>query len=167
MLTEITVALGQIRDARDYTTNLLRDLAPDDWFRTPHDSPTHIAWQVGHLAMAQYRLLLERIRGHRASDDDLISPEFLKQFGKDSVPEFEPAKNPSIATIRATFDRVYEQALRELPEVADDQWSTEPVRPHRLFTTKLGSILWCSRHDMLHAGQIGLLRRLLGRQPQW
>ena len=167
MLPEVAVALDQIHAARLYTQGLLDDLAPDDWFRQPTEGVTHIAWQIGHLAMAQYRLAIVGVRGHRSLDDDLISPDFLKRFGKDSVPEHDPAKNPSPEAIRQVFDRVFQQAIDEIPEVPNPQWSTEPLRPHPLFDTKLGSLLWCSRHEMVHAGQIGLLRRLLGRRPQW
>ncbi len=39
-----------------------------------------IAWQVGHLAMAEYRLALERIRGPQPQDAGLISEEFLRLF---------------------------------------------------------------------------------------
>ena len=42
-----------------------------------------------------------------------------------------------------------------------------PHKPHRLFHTRLGSLLWCSRHEMVHAGQIALLRRMIGRKPLW
>ncbi len=39
---------------------------------------------------------------------------------------------------------------------------TAPPPAHPAFTTKLGALLYCARHEALHAGQIGLLRRLLG-----
>ena len=29
------------------------------------------------------------------------------------------------------------------------------------------SLLWCAHHEMVHAGQIGLLRRYLGFAPVW
>jgi hypothetical protein len=37
--------------------------------------------------------------------------------------------------------------------------------PFAGFPTKFGSLLFCSHHEMLHAGQIGLLRRLTGKLP--
>jgi hypothetical protein len=40
-------------------------------------------------------------------------------------------------------------------------------RVHRIANTRLRSIQWCSQHELIHAGQIGLLRRLLGQEPQW
>jgi hypothetical protein len=37
--------------------------------------------------------------------------------------------------------------------------------PYAAFATKFGGLLFCSHHEMLHAGQIGLLRRLIGKAP--
>jgi hypothetical protein len=37
--------------------------------------------------------------------------------------------------------------------------------PHPMFSTKLGALMFCPFHEMLHAGQIGLLRRLFGNAP--
>lgn len=39
--------------------------------------------------------------------------------------------------------------------------------PLPLAKTKMESLLWCAHHEMLHAGQIGLLRRQLGYAPLW
>jgi uncharacterized damage-inducible protein DinB len=36
-----------------------------------------------------------------------------------------------------------------------------------LAQTKRASLLWCAQHELVHAGQIGLLRRLLGYPPLW
>ncbi|HEX4131488.1 MAG TPA: DinB family protein [Pirellulales bacterium] len=167
MLPEVQVAVGEIKAAREYTLRLLETIDPGSWFRRPDEVVTHVAWQAGHLAMAQYRLGLERIRGHRPEDDELISPEFLAHYGKSSAPEPDPAKNPQPDEIMLVLSRVYFQTLREAPELPDDQWHTAALKPHPLFTTKLGSLLWCARHEMLHAGQIGLLRRLHGHEPLW
>jgi uncharacterized damage-inducible protein DinB len=44
----------------------------------------------------------------------------------------------------------------------------EPVlTPHSLVKTKFEALLWCAQHEGVHAGQIGLLRRLLGYPPVW
>jgi uncharacterized damage-inducible protein DinB len=44
--------------------------------------------------------------------------------------------------------------------------SADPVpHPSPFAKTKLTALFWCSHHEMLHAGQIGLLRRQLGHPP--
>src|SRR5437764_224555 len=66
MSPRLQVAWNEIQAARQYTLRLLDDLTQDEWFRMPQPSVTHIGWQIGHLAMAEYRLALERIRGVQA-----------------------------------------------------------------------------------------------------
>jgi hypothetical protein len=162
----LELAVEQIAFARGYTIRLLDDTDPADWFRQPAGA-THLAWQVGHLAMAEYRLALDRVRGPRPEDADLISPEFLNLFRRQSTPYADPAKYPSPAEIRAVFDRVHVQTLRELREL-DEAALEKPVEdPHYIAKTRLWCLLWCSHHEMIHAGQIGLLRRQFGRPAQW
>ncbi len=167
MSPQLQFAVEQITFARNYTLKLLETIEPADWFRIPPGGVSHVAWQVGHLAMAQYRLALERIRGQLPGDERLISELFLMQFGRDSTPDPDRAKNPDIEEIRHTFEAVHRQVLHELPELAEDELSQPPLKPHRVFTTKIGSLIWCGQHEMIHAGQIGLLRRELGQAPLW
>jgi hypothetical protein len=163
----LAFALKQIEFARRYTSRLLDDLTAEDWFRMPHEGVTHIAWQVGHLAFAEYRLALLRVRGARPEDAELISAEFLREFGAQSLPNPDPAHYPAIAEIRAVFDRVHEQVLHELPSHPEADLDTPISPPHPIAKTKREALAWCAQHEMVHAGQIGLLRRLLGKPPLW
>jgi uncharacterized damage-inducible protein DinB len=110
-------------------------------------------------------MALWRIRGAQPQDCELISEAHRGLFGYESVPDPDPAKYPSPADLRAVFDRVHEQVLREVRGL-DESELDEPVpHPHPFAPTKLRALLWCARHEMLHAGQIGLLRRQLGYPP--
>lgn len=166
-MDRLQAAIEQIQRVRGYTARLIDHTDPDQWFWQPAGGVTHLAWQVGHLAMAQYRLLLERLRGVRPGDDDLIPPEYFTLFGKDSTPDPDPERSPSPKEIRSVFDRVYAQALIELPGVVDADLDQAPLRPHPLFNTKYESLIWSANHELIHAGQIGLLRRLQGQAPLW
>jgi uncharacterized damage-inducible protein DinB len=167
IVPRLSLAIEQITFARNYTIRFLDQTKEDDWFRQPAAGVSHIAWQVGHLAMAQYRLALDRIRGTRPQDPELISEEFLRLFGRDSVPSADLAKYPSRLEIRAVFDRVHQQVLRELPNLDDRELDKPALKSHPLAKTKLWALLWCAQHEMVHAGQIGLLRRQLGYAPLW
>ena len=158
-------ALEQIRFARNYVLDLTRHIPEDRWFWQPHEGVTHVAWQVGHLAMAQYSLGLKRIRGEQPEDEVMISQGFLGQFGKGSTPQPRADDYPAIGEIRATLHRVHEQVLQEIPGVSDAALDEPTLQPHPLFESKLGSLHWCAQHEMLHAGQLGLLRRLMGYEP--
>jgi hypothetical protein len=164
-MSRLDLFVDQIRSARAYTTALLETIKSDDWFRQPDGGVTHVAWQVGHLAFAQYKLLLERFRGARPGDAQLISEAFLNQFGRGSVPDSDPSRYPAPGEIRTVFDQVHLRAIEELKGVADAELDQPPLIPHPLCPTKLRVLVWCNQHEMLHAGQIGLLRRLLGYPP--
>lgn len=83
-MSRLETALARIRFTRAYTARLLAPVPTADWFRMPPGGVTHIAWQVEHLAMAEYRLALDRVRGPRPDDPDLISESSLKTFARDS-----------------------------------------------------------------------------------
>jgi hypothetical protein len=166
MIPEANVAIDQLARVRPYTLRLLESVDGAEWCRMPAGAVTHIAWQAGHLAFAEYRLGVERIHGAPPDDAELLPEIFLRHFSAGSVAEPDPAKNPSPSEIRAVLDRVHKRTLEGAKAFTGD-WNAAVTRPHPMFTTKLGSLLWCAQHEMVHAGQIGLLRRLLGNNPLW
>jgi hypothetical protein len=160
-------ALDRIRLARRYTLESLDTIAPADWFRMPAEGVTHVAWQVGHLAIAQYRLCFTQLRGFQPEDASFFPARFLELFRRESTPNPDPAAYPSPAEIRRVFEAVHARLLDELPIYPDSDLDSPVNAPHRLCKTKIDSLQWCSAHEMVHAGQIGLLRRLFGQKPIW
>ncbi|UUO05402.1 DinB family protein [Blastopirellula sp. J2-11] len=167
MMNSLEVALHQLQAVRRYSTDLIDSIDHADWYRMTDEGVSHIAWQVGHLAMAQYRLALRRVRGPAEGDDAFISADFLRVFGKGSTPVPQPEVYPCPDEILSVFHHVHRQVMEELPQFPVSRLSEPPEEPHRLFNTKLDSLLWCGQHEMLHAGQIGLIRRLLGADYRW
>src|SRR5947209_662640 len=166
-MSRLRLAIEQIVFARNYTLGLLGQTPTAEWFRQPPGGVSHVAWQVGHIAFSEYRLALWRIRGPLPQDDGLFSREFLRLFGPDSVPDPDTEKYVTPAQIRAVLDRVHEHVLRELPGLAEAALDQPVPHPHPFAKTKLLALLWCAHHEMLHAGQVGLLRRHLGYPPLW
>ncbi len=166
-MSRLDLAIEQIAFARGYTIKLLDNTKAEDWFRQPPGGVTHIAWQVGHLAIAEYWLALVRIRGQRPGDEAFIPKAFQAPFERQSVPTFDPTRYPSQAEIRTVLDRVHEQTLRELKGLDESELDQPILKPHPLAKTKLWALLWCAQHEAVHAGQIGLLRRMLGYPPLW
>ncbi|MCH2124835.1 MAG: DinB family protein [Pirellulaceae bacterium] len=163
--TYLEIAIQQIIYARQYTQSLLAGIEDSLWFQMPAGSPTHLAWQVGHLAMAQYGLCLFRQRGRQEVDTQLMSSQFRKRFSKGSTPESDPDRYPTLSEIRDVFQVIYDQSMKELGEYQDSDLETPIDEPYAVIPTKLGALYFCASHEMLHAGQIGLIRRLLGVEP--
>ena len=164
-MTMLEAAVGQIKFAREYCLELL-DHTPDEvWFDMPAGLPTHIAWQVGHIAMAQFRLCLERLRNLQLGDWDLISKNFLRTFAKGTVPAEDLSDYPKPDEIEAVLHRVYDAVLKEIPNYEEHDLEVPFRNPHPIFKTKKEALFFSAQHEMLHAGQIGILRRLLGKSP--
>lgn len=158
-------AIDQIRFAREYTLGLLDATPEEHWFKVPEGLPCNIAWQVGHLAVSQYGLLVFRIRGREPDDLKLIPGKFRKAFGRGSEPKADPTSQPSPAELYERLERVLELGLETVRQ-ASAEVLMEPVEmPYAAYPIKLGAILFCPLHEHTHAGQIGLIRRALGFDP--
>lgn len=161
----LEIALKQINFARECTLSLLEDVGEDEWFMMPEPGVTHVAWQVAHLAVAEYGLCLFRLRGRHADDVKLMPSPFRKKYSKGTEPDPDPSQNSSPAEIRQVFDSIHERVQTELAEVTDADLTGEIDRPYSVEATQLGGLYFCAAHEMMHAGQIGLIRRLLGKKP--
>jgi len=159
----LEVAAERIRFARGYTQQYLSDLTEDEWFWTPAGFTTHIAWQVAHIACSQYGLCLFRVRGRTPADEELIPEEFWNSFKIGTTPVAGAENNPPIATIQQIFDGVQDQVLREIADKTDEELDVPPEKPHPAFNTLLEAIEYSPQHELVHAGQIALLRRLMGK----
>ena len=161
----LDTAIRLIESARAYSLSLIDDIDDADWFVMPAGCPTHVAWQAGHLAMAEYALTLVRIRGKEPTDAAFIDNAFVRTFKKGSSPAPSAHLYPAPAEIRVRLHAVHTQALAEMPHYAQKLLDEPLPEPHFGYATKLGSLYFCAAHEMLHAGQIGVLRRLLGKPP--
>lgn len=164
-LTMLESAIGQIKFARQYCLELLDNTPHELWFEMPASLPTHVAWQVGHLTVSQYGLLMFRIRGRHPDDLELIPSRFRKAYSRSSKPTLDTSRQPSAGELRERMGLVYERSLTELENVTSETL-LEPVdMPYAAYPNKLGAILFCPIHEHTHIGQIGLLRRALGLDP--
>lgn len=173
----MTAALGQIDWARRYTLELLAATPRELWFERPIISsaetgqsigplPTHIAWQVGHLAVSQYGLLMFRIHGRRDEDLDLIPSRFRKAYARGSDPTVAASGQCSADELFERLQTVHQKAIAGLTQAFDTHVLLDQVdMPYAVYPIKLGAILFCPLHEQIHSGQIGLIRRTLGLPP--
>lgn len=161
--TQIQAAVDRLELARRRVKSFTKDLTVDEWFWSPAEFMTHIAWQVGHLAVSEYNLCLRRVRGHTKEDESLIPNAFIEHFKLGSQPVAGSVNYPPLEEIKRVFDAVHAQVLKELSTFTDEDLDVPVAEPHPLFKTKLGAVDYASGHEMVHNGQIGLLRRLMGK----
>ncbi len=160
----LRAAIGQIQFARNYTLQLLQSTPEELWFTIPSGLPTNVAWQVGHLTVSQYGLLMFRIRGREPDDLELIPGKFRKAYGRESVPSCDASTQPTPSELLERLASVHASSLEILTSL-DSSVLLEPVdMPYAAYPIKLGAILFCPIHEGIHAGQLGLLRRAHGLQ---
>ncbi|MFO0014280.1 MAG: DinB family protein [Planctomycetota bacterium] len=157
--------LRQMDFARQYTLGLLESVPEDLWGVQPQGFPTHFAWQVGHLAMAQYGLMLFRMRGRAEGDVALMPGWMRKRYSRGSVPATNPGDNPPKSELLACLDRIHAEAMAFAAQVPSSLLREPTEMPYTGFPIKLGALLFCPLHESIHAGQIGLLRRAHGLEP--
>jgi len=161
----LSTALGQLEFARRYTLELLEAVPRDRWGEIPEGVPSCVAWQVGHLAVSHYGLLLFRIRGRQPDDLDLVPSRFRKAYGRGSDPAAVSRGGVDPDELLGRLAEVDRVAREELAGI-DPAVLLEPVEmPYAVFPIKLGAILLSPLHEQLHAGQIGCLRRAMGLDP--
>jgi hypothetical protein len=167
MRTRIEAATQRLLATRGFVKKYFQDLSESDWHWQPAPGINNLAWQVGHLAFAEYALCLRRQRGVLPSDEAFMPAAFFERYRRESLPSNDPAENYPPEELLRILDAVREQVLVELAGWTDEDRSVPTEPPHPMFTTKIGAIEWSNQHELMHCGQIVLLRRLLGKPASW
>ncbi len=158
--------ITEIHRVREYSNRIIHNIDVSDWFRQP-EQVTHVAWQVGHMAVAEYGLGLKRILDDTRDHKSPLPDSYFTLFGKGSVPDSDPIAYPAPDRILDVFDTVHQVVLENLKHVPDAQLDQPVEGTHPMFTDKRGCLRWLMQHEFSHAGQLGLLRRQLGHAPLW
>ena len=161
-MTRIEFALDSIHFSRGYTQTLLDKVPEEDWYRFPPQGFTHVAWQVGHLAWAQHGLVFRRVAGEATDSDGLLPAGYAELFGKGSTPQPGAEAYPGVSELRSVFNAVHSRVLVVAPTLAESLLDERIEPPHPAFRTKYEALLWAARHELVHAGQIAMIRRGLG-----
>ena len=157
--------MGQVEFARNYTQELLENTPEELWPIVPTGASSHIAWQVGHLAVSQYGLMLFRQRGRAEGDLELMPGWLRKRFGRGSLPPRELSEVPSRASLLECLSKIHAASMTALPGFTAEQLMEPIEMPYAVHPIKLGALLFCPLHESIHIGQIGMLRRLHGLSP--
>ena len=156
--------MGQMDFGRRYTLGLLEEVPESYWNTIPAGATSHIAWQVGHLAVSQYGLMLFRQRGRAEGDLDLMPGWLRKKFGRGTMPPTDASDLLSKAELLASLERIHLAAMTAITTLTHEQLAEPTEMPYAVYPIKLGALLFCPLHESIHAGQIGLLRRMHGME---
>ena len=129
----------------------------------PQPGLAHPLWLAGHLAAAQHLLVHVRVLG-RPFLDDAFSAHFPIGGPVPSTREHGYPPPQQVLDVLAQVHARTLEAVHTMPETL----LTEPCAgkdgaPHPHYADKRGAIEHCNRHEAFHAGQLALIRRLLGK----
>ena len=165
LLTARELVLEQIKWTRQYTLQLVDSVPYERWFERPAGSSSNVAWQVGHLAVSQYGLMLFRQRGRAPGDLELMPGWLRKQFGRGSDPQAITSEVASPEELLHRLETIHRQAMDEAQRLTAECLAEPTEMPFAGYPIKLGALMFCPIHEGLHAGQLGVLRRCLGMEP--
>ncbi len=154
---------NQLDGSRLWTLKLLEDVSGDEWTFQPFAGSQHILWTCGHLAVAEHLLVLTRCLGGPAPD-----PAFAIHFPIGGpVQSADKYSFPSPEAIREAMRETHQKVVSAIPKMNELELEKPCFgadgKPHPHYRTNAEAIAHCSRHEGFHAGQIALLRRLLGK----
>ena len=160
----------QLERTRVLSLGMIDRVPHERWFEMP-SGITHVGWNVGHLAIAEYFLGLVFTRGIQETDREFIPENYSELFGYGSVPSPDSTKYPSPTEILIVLAAVHERLLSEVQSMPASRLN-EPCQflegefdHHPIFERIGGALEWLGYHEHVHIGTIGLLRRQLGAAP--
>ncbi len=74
-------------------------------------------------------------------------------------------RDPSLDEMKQVFEAVHQPALAELAERSEAELDVLAGRLHLAFKTNLAAVESCPQQELVHAGQIAMLRRPMGQPP--
>ncbi|MDA7904911.1 DinB family protein [Rhodopirellula sp.] len=160
----------QLERTRVLSLQMIERVPHDQWFEMPL-GVTHVAWNVGHMAIAEYFLGLVFVRGTRESDRDFIPESYVELFGYGSVATSDRSSYPSPSEMLEVLGSVHAILLNETTAMPAAELSESckflegEFDHHPIFEDKGGALEWLGYHEHVHMGAIGLLRRELGSKP--
>jgi uncharacterized damage-inducible protein DinB len=154
-----------IRQSLQTTRELLHayvsDLSDADLLVRPVPGANHIAWQLGHLILAEQRLAAVLPGGLSYPS---LPAGFAAQHSKEKAAQEPPQGFSKKSEYLDLFDRTRAVTLSALAQMTDSDLDRPNPGPMRDLAPTLGDLfLLQAHHVLMHAGQFSVLRRKLGK----
>ncbi len=138
------------------TKNILDGFETSDWLYRPEAGGNTAHWLIGHLAL--YRRILRRKLGETFAEDGW-EPYFTPRNETDHTQDY-PAAIELLDDFMRSRKPLTELFASLTEEQADADWGREFPDGS---TTILGGAFFLHFHETYHIGQLGYIRRLLGK----
>ena len=135
------------------------DLTPQEMLHRPTPKANCAAWTVGHLAMSD-RYALKMLGGALPELPEGFDKRFSRDEGCPQAEEFG-----DVSAILPVFDQHRDALIEVAKSVSAEQLDKRLEKPIAFAKTFGEALSFIAMHTSMHAGQIVIIRRSLGRPP--
>ncbi len=146
--------------SRFVMSSYLADLTDEDLLVRPVEGAHNTAWQLGHLICSEFQM----IDGARPFAHKPIAADFMRRHDKSRA--FEPADSwaGSKSEYLGLLEVVRSATLNLLRELSEEELSAAGPEFTRSYAPTVGSVFSSiGAHELMHAGQIAVIRRKLDK----
>ena len=147
------------------TQNLLNqyvsDLSDADLLMRPVPGANHIAWQLGHLLLAEVDLVGKHVPGVSFPE---LPAGFREKHSKEKAASDAPGEFLKKSEYLSLFNNLRELSITAVEKLSDADLDRPNTGNMAKFAPTLGALLLLqSNHTMMHVGQFSAVRRKLGK----
>jgi hypothetical protein len=139
----------------------LGDLSDADLLVRPAPGANHIAWQMGHLILAERGMITAELPGTPYPE---LPAGYAERHGKDTAAQEPPRGFGTKDEYLSLFNKVRQTSIDALAKLSDADLDKPTTGQMAKFAPKLGNLfLLQANHTMMHGGQFSVVRRKLGK----
>lgn len=154
------VIRSSLGKARWITQMLLEDLSDEDLLVRPCGGANHTAWQLGHLASSEHRMLSAAFPGKMPP----LPGGFAERHDKKKSSSDNPADFCTKSEYTKVLDEQRQGTLRLLETVEAAGLDEPGPESMRKLAPTIGDLFaMAGAHELMHQGQFSVVRRKLGK----
>jgi hypothetical protein len=151
-----------LTSTRDVITWYLSDLSDQDLLVRPAPGANHIAWQLGHLILAERNLVAGQLPGTPYPE---LPAGFAAQHDKGAASQDPPTGFGTKQQYLDLFTRSRQATLDAVARLSEDDLDRPLGGDWAKYAPTLGAFLLSivANHTLMHGGQFTVVRRKLGK----
>jgi uncharacterized damage-inducible protein DinB len=159
-MTQIELAADAAQRSLGMLMMTLADFSDADFFVRPCPGANHATWQLGHLTTSEARI----VNGVKPGGNTAVPEEFAAKFTKETSTNDDAAFFPKKAVILDQLSKTRAATVAWIKTLTPaDLDKPGPERMAKMCPS-VGHLLGLiGNHDMMHMGQLQVIRRKLGK----
>jgi hypothetical protein len=152
--------VSNLHTSRFIMTSYLKDMTDADLIVRPVPSAHHAAWQLGHLILSESQM----VNGVKPGTAPALPVEFAARHDKGAAHSSNQGEFYSKEQYLTFMSALREASLALLSQLSEADLSNPGPEAMRSYAPKVGSVfLSIANHELMHSGQIAVIRRALGK----